>query len=115
MGTPAATGSSPFEQDDDVQERAKYLRMPRTKFRHPARFFGHVKASIVVDRVFARRGSNVELAETANLNESAVREWRSGEDRFTFGDLFGVVDARTALALLDEARLELLLKIHPHR
>jgi hypothetical protein len=97
------------------EARAKHLRLTTTRFRHPKRFNGRVRGATVIDRVFARRGSNVEIAEAADVDERLVREWRSGEAQFAWGDLFGVVDARTALALLDEARLELLLTLHPHR
>jgi hypothetical protein len=95
--------------------RAKHLRLTATKLRHPRRFAGRVLGAVVLDRVFSRRGSNVELAEAADVDERLIREWRSGDAVFAWGDLFGVVDARTALALLDEARLELLLTLHPHR
>jgi hypothetical protein len=94
--------------------RAKLLRLTTTRLRHPRRFKGRQRAATVLDRVLARRGSNVEHAEAADVDERLVREWRSGEAIFALGDVYAI-ERRTALALLDEVRVDLLLESNPHR
>ncbi len=94
----------------DPSERANVKDCPRVRK-------GDERAVEALNRVLLRRGtSNVELGEVVGCGESVIRAIRSRDRRRPFkAGLFYAVDLRTALALLDETRVDLLTQNPAHR
>lgn len=115
-----AARSYPPSAFGETRPRPKHLG-PGTEPAHPLECervkAGDRAAVAALNRVLMKRGtSNVELAEVVECPETTIRAIRSGERRkpFKVGLLYAI-DRRTALAVLDEIRTELLLSLCPHK